>query len=252
MSSNPVEQICEFGNITVAGEQYYGCTINNTKLIQESMQIVTTNTKSNLKSNEDVELIVYKEMNFMNFIPNSIFAIFPNVECFLIMGNQLKCKLEPHFLKGAKNLKIFHIEGGKMDTLDANLFVEAPNLEIINLYCNQIKSIDRWTFSGLRKLQYIYLVRNPLKYLHPKTFSHLKNLNNLHMTNSTINKEFVDFKDFQEIEEQISMNCQFDDDKDDSVSLNKVEEDESDLVVSFKKLIFVDTQLIFDSNEENL
>lgn len=52
MATNPVEQICEFGNITVAGEQYFACTINNAKLIRESTQTVTTNTASNVKSND--------------------------------------------------------------------------------------------------------------------------------------------------------------------------------------------------------
>lgn len=96
--------------------------------------------------------------------------------------------------------------------MDANVFAQAPNLEHINLRRNKIVIIHKLAFNGLSHLKGLYLVRNKIKKLHPNTFSELLSLKSLDLWyNSCINKNFPIVKsNFEEVEEEIEKNCEYD------------------------------------------
>ena len=169
--------------------------------------IVTTITSDNPKSNAEVEVVLYR--NSANFIPNSLFTTFVNLEQ-LWVGRHLY-RIEVDYLRNASKLRIFGVEDNDLTELTANLFVGAPNLQHINFRNNKITSIHKLTFSGLLLLKNIFLQHNQIKNLHSDTFFDLGNLQILNLVdNKCIDQEFVRTNTmFQEIEENIDNSCSY-------------------------------------------
>ena len=193
-----MDQTCTFGTgmpsftkmDEIPTKSYYYCQINYAKLLYEN-ETVNTITKDNTKSNSKVQLVSYVGKNNLKLIPNSLFKTFPNMEYFCITPIEGIEVLKPHFLNGAKNLKVFYIYKNYLTSLEKDLFIEAPNLQHINLKENQIESVDQFTFKKLLRLKGLYLQGNNILNLHPNTFSKLSNLVLLNLTrNGCINSTF--------------------------------------------------------------
>ena len=88
-------------------KDYFGCRIVDAVLIDHSTP-VTTNTAANLRSNDDVELIYYKD-NVVKVLSTTIFDTFPNAEYFCIDSGQHFEIMKPEYLKNAHKLKVFQV-----------------------------------------------------------------------------------------------------------------------------------------------
>ena len=194
-----LDQTCTFGTgmpdytkmDEIPTKSYYYCAIKDAKLLDEN-EPVNTITKDNTKSNSEVQLVSYVSGNNVKFIPNSLFKTFPNMKYFCFSNTEGINVLKPHFLTGAKNLKVFYIHGNYLTSLDKDLFIEAPNLEHINLKKNLIESVHISTFKGLSNLEGLYLQGNKIVSLHPNTFSKLRKLKSLNLqSNECINTSFA-------------------------------------------------------------
>lgn len=208
-----MEQKCFFGswNWYINGEDgpleiCYVCEIKEATHLKKG-DIVITNTSNNVKTNAAVEVVLYR--NSLNFIPNSIFTTFVNLEQLWVGKHFID--MEPDYLRNASKLKIFGVEDNDLTVLKANLFVGAPNLQYINFRNNKITSIHKLTFSGLSLLKNIYLQGNQIKNLHSDTFFDLLNLQVLNLLNNKcIDKNFVRSPTmFEEIEENIDNSCSY-------------------------------------------
>ena len=190
----------------------YVCDIKGGN-ITDPNETYEINTKANTKANAEVICLQYsaENGNTVDFIPNSIFNTFVNLEVLLIRENQNFKIMKPQYLKDAKKLKLLLIFGNKITNLDENLFVEADNLEYISFEENKIESIHKRTFNGLQKLQVLRLQGNLIKNVHFETFSHLINLQILDLLqNECINHKFTNLgMKFTEIETKIGNNCTY-------------------------------------------
>ena len=213
------EQICSFGTEDWTPTDWYSmklyyCNIEGADVtdLNETYEI---NTKANTKTNAEVNFFQYKAKNenTVDFIPNSIFDIFANLEVLLIGKNQSLKIIKPQYLKNATELKLLIIFGNQVTYLDENLFVEAKNLEYIDFRYNKIESIHKKTFSGLQKLQVLLLKGNLIKNIHFESFSHLINLKLLDLLqNQCIDHRF--FTNYQNlwmknIESKIESYCTY-------------------------------------------
>ena len=192
-------------------QKIYECEIKDTQLKNEN-DSVTTDSYGNQRLNSDVRMVDYFTGNIVKYIPNSIFLTFINMEYFWISKNQQFEVMKPHYLKNAKNLRVFRIDANLITQLDAHIFVEAPNLQYINMRDNKISVIDILAFSGLPLLNGVYLKSNQIIELHPTTFSSLLSLNILELLNNKcINLSFqIINKSFQTVQTEISKNCKYD------------------------------------------
>lgn len=206
------EQSCKFHVRTWAETKnltYYSCEIFNTTLSVDPKE-VTTNTKSHNNSNGEVYLFNYVEGNQLEFIPNSIFTTFPNLQVFLISKNASLDNLKPDYLLNAKKLTALEISGNPITELNGYIFEEAPRLKIINLHDNLIESIHWLTFKGLCNLLVVNLQGNRISRLVPTTFSNLLSIEIVKMEkNLCLNETFyISNYNFTEIENVIDSVCE--------------------------------------------
>lgn len=211
-SSDCQEQSCKFRVRTWADTKnltYYSCELFNATLSDDPKDVVT-NTQSHNHSNEEVYLLDYVDGNKLDFIPNSIFATFPNMQVFLISKNASLDNLKPDYLLNAQKLTALEITGNPIRILNGYIFEEAPRLKIINLHDNLIESIHWLTFKGLCNLLAINLQGNRISLLVPTTFSALMSIEIIKMeNNSCLNEEFtINNYNFTEIESVIEKDCQ--------------------------------------------
>ena len=174
-------------------QKYYACKIDHAFLSDQN-ETVVTNTSSHSKNQTDfhIKFVYYWLLNYVKFIPNTIFTQFPSIEYFTISDGQGFVTMKAEYLRNATKLKYFYVYKNKITELGPNLFLEAPNLEHINLQANRIECIDKLAFSGLFKIQGVYLQQNKIKNLHSDTFTQLRNLNKLNLLNNTcIDRSFI-------------------------------------------------------------
>lgn len=209
-----LEQTCIFRTFTVPKTSYggtfgelYACEFENTKLLMEN-EPVTTNTE-NPKKTSEVKMVVYAKQSAVKHIPSEIFAVFSNLEYFLIYPEQQFELLKPFHLKNAKRLKVFEITYNDITTLLENSFIEATNLEHINLKGNKITKIHKMAFKGLTNLNSINLELNKIQFLHPNTFGFLHKIADINLLNNIcIHKQFSN-SSFSEISTEINKVCDF-------------------------------------------
>lgn len=224
---------------------YYRCAVNDAKLVNEN-ETVATITSNNRKSNDDVTMFMYKEDNFVKFIPNSIFSLFPNLEYFWIDEDQHFKHLKADSLKNAHNLKVFHVTFNDITKLGAHVFSEAIMLEYINLSSNKIETIDKSAFVGLSKLKGVLIDENRIRVMYASTFSHLKNLFVLELReNVCINKLFENASmKFAIIEGNIRFSCVYTLTPAEMAEIEEAKEAECDMVRKLNETVLKLTGMI--------
>ena len=229
-SFNCLEQEChKFNTITTisntydgAEKSYYECTIRGN--LHNKNEVVTTNTAKNEKSNDEVTLVWYYSLNFVEFIPNSLFTTFINLEYLYIDVDNTFEIMKAEYLKNAKNLRNLKIFKNSVKTLDDSVFAEAPNLENINFVENKIESIHKLAFNGLPNLQGIYLNKNKITNLHPSTFTSITKLNILELSdNICITMRFSTANQkISAIESEIGKSCTYEPFSDEELAAKKI------------------------------
>lgn len=214
-----VEQTCfEFGfrnwhinTYDGIKKNFFCCYINGN--LENEIEIFTTNTRLNFKSNDDVTMVSYQYDQNVKFISNSIFTTFTNLEYLCIHYNNKLFTIKSDYFINAKSLKSLHVYENPVTTLEANVFVEASSLENINLMNCDIKSIHKLAFNNLPKLKRIFFQGNLIANLHPKTFSIIATLDWLKLTSgeNCVDEDFLQVnRKFSEIEAKICKNCTYD------------------------------------------
>ena len=192
---------------------YYYCGITGKHHGQVNDQDeVTTDTSKNLKTNEEVTMVIFHSDYIVKFIPHSLFTTFINLEYLLIYVNNKFETMKREYLRNANKLKNLDIHQNSIKKIDGNVFSEAKNLEHINFGNNQIESVNKEAFNGLPNLQGVYLHQNKIKNLHPTTFQSIASLNILELRGdeNCVNDRFSRAnQNYPEIEEIISSQCTF-------------------------------------------
>lgn len=180
---------------------YSICDIVGVQFIKEQETVKTINI-----GDQNTTMLRYYSDNVVNFIPNSIFETFPNLEYFWIREPQQFSNLKAYYLKNAYALKLFDVENQKGFTkLDANVFFEAPNLEHVNLQNNGLEYIDKSAFGGLKKIKGIYLKGNNIRqFYHSSVLNHdtLQVLDLLY--NDCISKKYQNFAQIQALPTELN------------------------------------------------
>ena len=191
-------------------KSYYICEINGN--LENDQEEVTTDTSLNKKSNAEVTMVQYQLYHSVEFIPNSLFDTFENLEYLVIESRNKFETMKREYLRNANKLKNLWINNNSIKKIDGNVFSEAKSLEYMNFRFNKIESIHREAFNGLPKLQGVYLYYNRIKKLHPETFSLIATLNNLHLegAKNCANAAFISANaKFPQIEAKISSSCTY-------------------------------------------
>lgn len=212
-----VEQICDFKTASLfintydgPFKDYFYCGISGD--LENAEENVTTNTKNNSKSNDEVTMVYYFGGAKVKFIPNSIFTTFKNLEVLFVNDNNQLSSIKPEYFKNSKSLRALRVLANPVTTLDANVFVEAPSLEFIDFFNCQIKYVSRLAFNDLPNLKGIFLKGSQVISLHPNTFSSITTLNWLILTPGAncVNEDFLEANQkFAEIEGKITEKCSY-------------------------------------------
>jgi Leucine-rich repeat (LRR) protein len=172
---------CEFTRNTLFG---YVCEIRGVKLISEEKVTIEHGDHIQGKTDADVKMISFGKST-VNFVPNQIFAIFPNLE-ILDLLNVSMTRWNRDFLKNAKNLKRIWLAHNEIRELGDNSFMGATALENLVLHNNKIERISEKAFNGLLQLKSLELQNNLITKLSGNAFSPLKKLKEINLSENKI------------------------------------------------------------------
>lgn len=149
----------------------------------------------------------------IEYIPNEIFAIFPNLKNLTLTGNHL-AKLHPNDFSGATELTEFILSSNKIKIIRSNVFTPLKSMEkavlrgggkievnstaVYPLYKlerllldeNEISEIEDYSFYGLNQLSTLQLHVNQLTVIRRRTFAGLPSLKSLELGENKI--EIID------------------------------------------------------------
>jgi hypothetical protein len=179
------------------------CTFPAETLISEP-GIVLGNQK-----NKRVKLLYFSSVKGINFLPDRISAVFPDleeidgynsslmelsyrnllhlydVEKINLGMNQLKAIREDTF-GDLVYLKVLNLGSNKIKNLHPEVFAYNQNLERLNLDDNQLEFLDPKLFKNNNELVVLILSNNHLKSIEPATFNPLPMLEQLSLGNNRI------------------------------------------------------------------
>lgn len=207
MEAISISITCTFGNyslpintISEPTKSYYECDIRSAVLLDRSTELISVETSSNKKSNDDVQLIDFYVNNKVKHIPNILFRTFPNCEYFYMNQNFGLEEIKQRYFEGANNLRVVRIPNNEIKHLDKRVFSSARNIEIINLKNNLIENFHKLAFDGLPQLLQIYLQQNRIHQLSVDTFSLIDNLKTLDLTDNYCIDQIFQDKNFNGLE----------------------------------------------------
>lgn len=120
-----------------------------------------------------------------NFIPNSIFLKFSNLER-LYLYDVKPITIDEKTFKNCLSLKSIHMDFNMITKLPAKAFQECKNIERIRIVNNEISSIKKDTFKGLYKLTALRLTHNKISTIIAESFEILPQLKVLRLSHNKI------------------------------------------------------------------
>ena len=119
-SYNSLQQTCQYyvsesweiNSFDGARRVYRECYINKFDIVNANETVSTVLVGH--PNPRDIQLVYYASTKLIKFIPNSLFATFPNLEYFMIFDNNRLDVLKPEFLKNAKRLKVFRVQSNRI------------------------------------------------------------------------------------------------------------------------------------------
>ena len=139
----------------------YSCVVLGASIINENADVSFAGTHTNNRNNSDVVLTRFQSST-VNFVPNSIFSTFPNVEILDLEFCRVAAITQETFV-GADNLRAIYFFFNDIQELPANVFSHAPNLYHVDLFLNRITDIHPEAFNGLENLAILDLTLNYLE-----------------------------------------------------------------------------------------
>lgn len=151
-------------------ETLFGCSFykNTTSRLIAPVEIAIDKI-----TQKSVNCVIFNDVA-TDFIPNTIFTTFENINALLVHNNHSNTKLtslKPYFFKKASGLTYVSIIFNTISRLSANTFGDASNLLYIDLSENMIQFISSKAFSQVHSLQGLDLHRNKIKIIENGAFS---------------------------------------------------------------------------------
>ncbi|CAO1428837.1 unnamed protein product [Diamesa serratosioi] len=120
-----------------------------------------------------------------DFIPNSIFFKFTNLERIYLYGVK-PITIDNKTFKNCTSLKSIHMDFNMITKLPAKAFQACTNIERIRIVNNEISSIKKDTFKGLYKLIELRLTHNKITTIIAESFDVLPQLKILRLSHNKI------------------------------------------------------------------
>jgi Leucine-rich repeat (LRR) protein len=167
-------------------------------------------TIANPVSEDTKNLIIEDYEERMEYLPENIDEIFPNLlnfwifECFMksisksnlknlsllqylsISMNEYLEKIEENSLEDLIELKDLYLQSNSLSKLHPLTFAKLEKLEILDLSANQLTSLDVNLFQNNKRLEYLLMSGNKLMTIVHGTFDSLKNLKKLWLNDNEI------------------------------------------------------------------
>lgn len=153
--------------------QLYTCDIFTQKIDSPGYKI-----KFEPGESEKVEGLSFNDNKNLNFLPNNIGEIFPNLKGIIGTKTYLNT-LDNSDLKGLSKLKYLNFASSDLKVIDEYTFTDLIALEELDLSDSDIRYIDEDAMRGMTSLKTLYLGANKLSDLEPKTFEGLTSLESL-------------------------------------------------------------------------
>lgn len=155
-NSNTFEMICD----EVSINNYFGlgyvlrCKTGNLNISASDSSLSSVKHNNKLEVTDNYEIIgLTIHSSSVNFIPNGIKSLFPNLKALNIGSSGLQCVTKKDLKEFGDCLVNLDLEGNKITSIDADLFDDNTNLIYISLSENAIKHIETGFFDNLRKLK---------------------------------------------------------------------------------------------------
>ncbi|KAG5684223.1 hypothetical protein PVAND_013461 [Polypedilum vanderplanki] len=129
---------------------------------------------------ERVEGLRFIDNINLNFLPDNIAEIFPNLKAISGSKSYLNSISNTDF-KGLSKLKYLNLANTDLKVIEEETFTDLIELEELDISDCDIRYIDEDAFRGLSSLKTLYIGANKLSSLEPKTFEGLSSLTSLSM-----------------------------------------------------------------------
>jgi Leucine-rich repeat (LRR) protein len=151
----------------------------NSQSIDQPNTLISSESDSTMKG-----LATVNNKN-IKFIPENIFAKFPNLEHMQFWRTSINSIAKKHF-KGFSKLKYLNLGYNEIETVEKGSFDDLENLDYLGLGNNKIEYLSSEAFKSLTKLENLYLYSNQIEFLPENIFSSLNNLQRLDLKNNQI------------------------------------------------------------------
>jgi Leucine-rich repeat (LRR) protein len=175
---------CDMGNVHGFG---YSCSISGAQVLDDKRRILVGRVHSADKNDSDVISIIF-ESSKLDFIPNELLGLFPNLQNLKLNSAQL-----PRINKLRNCTKLLYLEAwyNKITALEVDSLSDCPNLHTLTLYSNQIARMDAGIFHPTAKLKDLRLDSNKINAISRNFFDDLKSIENFRLSgNLCVNKNF--------------------------------------------------------------
>lgn len=162
---------------TIRTSTFY-CEFNDT------IAITTPTTLSNSVNESVTELVMKKNKN-IEYMPQGVGVVFPNLEYIDAYGCSVTSLTKLNF-KGLTKLINIDLEENRVEKIDANSFEDTVNLSNVYLDYNELSDLPSNVFEKLVHLNVLYLKSNQLINLDAVLFNNNKKLALLHLTNNKL------------------------------------------------------------------
>lgn len=165
----PIEINCSFTEEQIftvqnLATESYKCKAENLKIVHSKTNIVKVNGAhySGSDSHNVTAFVVIDQI--MNFLPNDLSQIFPQIETILVVRSKLMSLQKQNF-QGFSKLKSVTLRFNSLSFIDGEAFDGVERILYIDLSNNQIQQIPSGLFSRLSHLTTLILSGNFLKEL---------------------------------------------------------------------------------------
>jgi len=161
------------------------CNVYNiTPIIIEYQAIQMWEQDENYR-NTSITTLNFDSPNVVNFIPSTMFRIFPNLQ-IIQMNNVSMTNLTTDAFINCNNLTIISVMFNNFTRIPSKLAYRCKNIDRISLNYNQIVIIDEDALSGLKNLKVLDLSFNKISCIPPKLFENALNIENISFKNNEI------------------------------------------------------------------
>jgi Leucine-rich repeat (LRR) protein len=159
-------------------DQVIGC-------IFDELSISEPHTRLSNPVNQSVTKLELSDANNVNYLPDNIAEVFPNVRRIKGYRTGLKT-LTYSNLQNLSNVDEIWLRFGEMESIEENAFKDTPKVKEVLLSNNKLKALPENLFSNLEAVKDIRLNSNELTRIEPNSFSNNKQLITLWLSSNKL------------------------------------------------------------------